>query len=226
MTTSTPTMVEVRLKTSIIHSVPTLDGLIAKSVYEQTKDVECAHNELPFARTPEGLWHASSALFKDFEKSHAVNITANFTPQHIGDRWKHMKLSKWSPSRVSEFGIVSRTYDAYVVGSIWYNCLCTDLELLEKHLHQFRHIGKRHRTGGAEIESIHIYDNAGANGLVAANGTVLRPIPVELAPATVSPDNIQAHASWKPAYWNKENHAICYIPPRFKSWTMTELESL
>ena len=64
----------------IVNGWLTLDSLLAGIVFEQTGDIDAAHERLPLARSDD-LWHASAALFEPSSFVPAVFI-AGLRAQH------------------------------------------------------------------------------------------------------------------------------------------------
>jgi len=190
----------------------TLDALLAALIFEQTGDLEKAHSEIPLLNT-NGLWHGSAAIYEknDFEKKVFV---ANLRAMHDLDLDLIAKKSDGSPhktlgaTRRRDFGAVLNKYSMVSAPSIsWY--ALGDKEKIHQLLSDVEFIGKRRASGYGQVKDLQI-EEAELDGVVGHFGEPLRPVPIDLFNGDKA--SLKVDASWKPAYWNPVNRAICFVP--------------
>ena len=95
----------------------TLDALLASLIFEDSGDIDIAHNSVPLACT-DGLFHASAALIEPFA-SNGVSFVANLRAMHALDPDLIMKNrrgkihKKIGLTRRRDFGAVMNSYTAF-----------------------------------------------------------------------------------------------------------------
>jgi len=72
----------------------TLDAILAALIFQETDDLEMAHNNIPLART-DGVWHGSAAMFTpSFENGTAEFVRDIKMPELESGLWQHPKKTK------------------------------------------------------------------------------------------------------------------------------------
>jgi hypothetical protein len=211
--------VRIPMRTAVI-SPPTLDGLLAYFVYQQTGDLGLAHEGLPLAKT-DGVYHASSAIFENFFNNVAITHTGALKHEHI-DHEMIKGSAKWGNTRQRDCGNVMSSYIGHLTQAIWYFFESKKPQEVEQILGRLTHLGKGNRKGWGQIDNAIELNSANVNGLVDSSGNPLRPIPMD-KDFRVNPESIRADVTWRPAYWNHENSAPCFIMNK-KKFTSSELE--
>jgi hypothetical protein len=119
--------ITARLKVPIIlgGGYLTLDALLASLNFEQSGDIEIAHNTIPLAST-DGLFHASAALLEPFGSTN-ISFVANLRATHALDpelllKNKYGKVHrKIGLTRRQDFGAVMNSYKSFDAPEItWY----------------------------------------------------------------------------------------------------------
>ncbi len=185
----------------------TLDGLLAAIRFEESGDIDDAHTNLPLVIN-KGLWHASGAIFEPLDKGRAVFI-AGLRPGHSIDpdlikKNKHGQLHKKFDSSLTN---VMNTYPVITAPEItWY--AEGDGEQIQRMLEPVHFIGKRRASGFGEVRQWKVEPDE-LDGVVGPFGDPLRPVPVDMFNGDKSGPVVEA--AWRPAYWNVENRAACFV---------------
>ena len=194
----------------------TLDSLLAAIVFENTEDVEKAHNQLPLKRTGE-LFHASAAILdpdvrKDQIFTASMRWDHDFSPDVFEKNRQGRLQKKVSAKRKRDFGNIFNTYTSFLAPDIaWYCEGCK--EEIEHLLNPVQFIGKRRGSGFGEVKKW-VVEDAQYDGILGRGKAPLRPIPDFLYKG--DPTALRIEAAWKPPYWEPTNRAICYAPEFIK----------
>lgn len=186
----------------------TLDGLLAAIRFDETGDIETAHNELPLTNTG-GLWHASAAIFEPMEKARAVFI-AGLRPGHSIDPDLIKKNTRGELHRKFDTSLtnVMNSYPVFTAPVItWY--AEGDGKRIGQMLESVQFIGKRRASGFGEVKRWAVEPDE-LDGVVGPFGEPLRPVPVDAFKGDKSGPVVDA--AWRPAYWNIGNRTACYAP--------------
>lgn len=186
----------------------TLDGLLAAVRFDETGDIEIAHNELPLINTG-GLWHASAAIFEPVDKARAAFI-AGLRPGHSIDPDLIRKNKRGELHRKFDTSLtnVMNTYPVFTAPAItWY--AEGDGERIGQMLESVQFIGKRRASGFGEVKRW-VVEPDELDGVVGPFGEPLRPVPLDAFKGDKSGPVVDA--AWRPAYWNVENRTACYAP--------------
>ena len=190
----------------------TLDALLAALIFDQTGDLEKAHQAIPLQNT-NGLWHASAAVVEK-QDAGRVSFVANLQAKHDLDL-KLIARNKQGNSHTAmgltrrrDFGAVMNSYRVFTAPAItWY--AQGDALAVERLLSEVTFIGKRRASGYGQVTGVQIVGDE-LDGVIGHFGEPLRPVPVELFKGDDTA--LRADAAWRPAYWHPENRAVCYVP--------------
>lgn len=205
--------ISLKLKSPLIHAggYMTLDALLASVVFDQTADLYTAHSQLPLHHK-EGLWFASAVIYESIEHS-GFTFVANIQAHHwLDHHLVHKKpdgtLQFIGTARKQDFGPVLNNYQMVTTDSVsWY--AMGDADKIYRLLKDIEFIGKRRASGFGQVEGLTIEPDE-LDGVVGPLGEPLRPVPVDMFFGDTA--SIKADASWRPAYWDLANRAICYVP--------------
>ena len=197
----------------IITSHATLDGLLGALLFDALQDVDAAHAAIPI-RSTGGLFHASAARLLGVTSARKTGFVAGLRAAHDiavdrVERNKHGEPHKaLGLARRGDFGNVASAYTAHAAAVVEWTAEGDGDRVIEL-LQGVYAIGKRRNAGFGEVLNWHI-EQADDDGMIGADGRVLRPIPVE----TLGPgrDDVVSDAAWRPAYWNPRHRAACYVP--------------
>jgi hypothetical protein len=191
----------------------TLDALLAGLIFEKTGDVETAHSTIPIACT-DGLFHASAAQFEPWSKD-KITFVANMRAKHSLNPDLILKNKngeihhRLGLTRRRDFGAVLNKYHQFSAEEIvWY--AEGDPGAVERLIEDIKFIGKRRASGFGEISSWEVLDNEELDGIIGYVNEPLRPVPIDMFRG--DPSSLKVDATWRPAYWQLENRAICYAP--------------
>ena len=197
----------------IFTAYATLDGLLGALLFDALQDVDAAHAAIPIHST-DGLFHASAARLLGVASARKIGFIAGLRASHdiglaiiennaSGGPHKSLGLS-----RQREFGNVTNAYTAYAATVVEWTAEGDGDRVIEL-LQGVHTIGKRRNAGFGEVLNWHI-EQADDDGVIGADGLVLRPVPVERGGP--EPSQVVADAAWRPAYWNPRHRAACYVP--------------
>lgn len=190
----------------------TLDALLAAIVFENTGDLEQAHQHLPL-QSKDGLWFASAAIYEPFDAGGQAFV-ANLRAMH-DLRLEHVAKNKLGKTHTSigltrrrDFGAVMNSYDTVNTHALnWY--ATGDAEKISQLMHGIEFVGKRRASGFGQVSGLHI-EQGELDGVTGHFGEPLRPIPLDLFKGDAQ--SLKADAAWRPAYWHPDNRATCYVP--------------
>lgn len=195
----------------------TFDGILASQLFDLMGDFEAAHDAIPIART-DGLFHASAAFFSETRPRSQALIIASLRARHdmrpgfLKQRSGRVHAKISSGTR-SSFGAVSNLFTQINAEAVtWFvegdHRSIADLILGSRRIYG---IGARRNSGYGAVANWQI-DDGPFDGVSSDDGLILRPIPIERRPT--NRDLPVVDAAWRPAYWNPENRAACYVPER------------
>ena len=202
----------------------TLDAVLAAQIYANTGDVARAHSEIPLSCT-DGLWNASAALFES-SKPAQVQFIASLRAQHDLDtaliaRVRGSVIQSIGAKRRREFGNVMSQYPARQVRAVWWFG-SGNIDAVRALLADVHFLGKKHAQGYGEISRMDI-DAARCDGLKDDAGYPLRPIPKALWDGQA--DAIIDAETWRPAYFDTRDRALCVVPESVER-DIDQLESM
>ncbi len=190
----------------------TLDALLAAIIFDDTGDLEKAHNEIPLLNV-EGLWHSSAAIVEKIDtgrKAFVANLRAMHDLDHelIAKNKQGNVHTAIGLTRRRDFGAVMNSYQSFTASEItWY--ATGDASKVQTLLTGLEFIGKRRASGFGQVTSLRI-EQGELDGVIGPFGEPLRPVPVDLFKGEKSA--LKADAAWRPAYWHPVNRAICFVP--------------
>jgi hypothetical protein len=196
--------------TVIVRDWLTLDALLAALIFEQTRDINRAHSEIPLANTG-GVWHGSAALFEDSRPAHvpftaALRADHDLDPSKIG-RNRDGNLPTVGTKRRREFGNLLNVYQAKAARAIWWHGR-GDVDKVGRLLRDVASVGKKRRSGYGAATDWDI--GTGGSGGLMHDGRPMRPVPSGVW--TGEPDAIIGDDAWRPAYWDAKNRTACAVP--------------
>lgn len=197
----------------IITAHATLDALLGALLFDDLQDVDLAHAAIPL-KTTDGLFHASAARLLGVMSTQKLGFVAGLRAAHDFDLSLIEKSPQGGPhkamglARRSEFGNVANAYTAHAASVIEWTAEGDGDQVIQL-LRGVGFIGKRRNAGFGEVLNWHI-EVADDDGVVGLNGCVLRPAPIEMMGADRT--DVVADAAWRPAYWNPQHRAACYVP--------------
>lgn len=205
--------IRAELKTPIILSPLTLDGLLGAILFNQTQDVDKAHAAIPI-RCTDGLFHASVAMLQDVFCANKHSLIAGLRATHDLDLQLIKQSKSGQPHRTiglqrrREFGNVMSTYQATAAGSIQWHAE-GDAEHVLSLLEDVDFIGKKRSAGFGQVHHWQLLESD-LDGIVGPDSYPLRPVPLDQWSGAT--DAVKADAAWKPAYWLPAHRAICVVP--------------
>lgn len=191
----------------------TLDGLLGALLFDELQDVDAAHAAIPLLST-QGLFHASAARLLGVSSTRKLGFIAGLRASHDIDLALIQRNAAGEPhkslglTRRSDFGNVANAYIAHATEVVDWTAEGDGDRVIEL-LQGVHAIGKRRNAGFGAVLSWHI-EQAEDDGVLGADGQVLRPIPVDVLGAGRS--EVVVDAAWRPAYWNPRHRAQCYVP--------------
>ena len=193
----------------------TLDGLLAALLFEDCGDVEAAHAAIPVKQT-DGLFHASAALMEPTMKE-MVSFIASLRAEHDihPDLLKKKKdgitlNNQMGCKRRAQGGNVQNIYSSATASEVtWYCEGDADAIASMLTIEKVPFIGKRRASGYGEVAEWRV-ESTELDSIIGLSGEPLRPVPVEMFKGDSR--SIKADAAWRPAYWNLNHRAICYVP--------------
>jgi hypothetical protein len=206
---------------AIVTSHATLDGLLGAILFDDLQDVDAAHAAIPL-RCTDGLFHASGARLLQVAAARKLGFVAGLRATHDLDIGLVQRNADGRPhkaiglARRNDFGNVANAYQAYSAEVIEWTAE-GDGDRTFALLQTVHAIGKRRNAGFGEVQSWHI-EEAEDDGVVGADGLVLRPVPTEVLGAGKA--DVIADAAWRPAYWNPRHRAACYVPSNMIRFTV------
>ena len=190
----------------------TFDGLLAAVLFDRCGDVEEAHSTIPILCT-DGLFHASAAITMPVVPgSYSIaasmradhDLDADLFPKNKSGRI-HRKMDR---KRRRDLGNVLSSYPTISTPDV--SWICTgDRDQISELLGDLQFIGKKRAQGFGEVIEWSV-ENTDLDPLLDENGAPRRPIPEHMFRGD---QNLpQQDLTWRPAYWNLENRAVCYAP--------------
>lgn len=214
------------LKTPIItQGYLTFDGLLAGIIFDKRNDgdVDAAHAAVPLV-VNDGLFHASAARFHgaSFGKasfSAGLRASHDLDPSMILKSKDGTKLHRTlGLKRTREFGLVKNDYQTIIADHIEWD-VEGDPQGIGDVLEDVFWIGKRRAAGYGEVASW-VMKYSSLDGLVNSSGEAMRPIPATRFEGDLTQPLVDA--AWKPAYWDFENRAACFVPSH--AWRFPKLD--
>ena len=192
----------------------TLDGLIAALIFEDCGDVDTAHASVPIKQT-DGLFHASGALMEPYMEERiafgaSLRADHDIHPDLLKKKKDGTLNKKMDRKRRSAGGNVQNTYSTKTATEVTWYCQ-GDAEAIAKILTTDRvpFIGKRRASGFGEVGDWKI-ERSDLDSIIGPFGEPLRPVPVEMFKGDLN--SVKADAAWRPAYWDLNHRAICFVP--------------
>lgn len=186
----------------------TLDGLLAALLFDELLDVNAAHAAIPVQQTA-GLYHASAALMEPIDRGRVAFIAA-LRPQHSINP-DHLRKNKRGELHRKFDSAVTNVMNGYRMLTVptmtWY--AEGDAEKIQRLLAPVPFIGKRRASGFGRV-SRWAFAEGELNGIEGPFGDPLRPIPQHLFKGDTRLPLVDA--AWRPAYWQVEHRAPCYVP--------------
>lgn len=190
----------------------TLDALLAAVIYDNTGDLDKAHNSIPL-QNKQGLWFASAAIYEPIDiAAHAfianLRATHDLRLEHVAKNKQGKPHASIGLTRRRNYGAVMNSYTAIHTHQLsWY--ATGDADKIFQLMQDLQFVGKRRASGFGQVSGLDI-EPSELGGLVGHFGEPLRPIPLDLFEG--DPQSLKADAAWRPAYWNPDNRAICFVP--------------
>lgn len=198
----------------IVSSYYTLDSLLAAIVFDATKDLHQAHEQLPLLRTS-GVWHASQAFIELNETPHTGStvLTASLRAMHDVDAKdvspdRRGIIPRVGLSREREWGNIQNAYETIDAAALWWFGE-GDSEAVERLMDGVWALGKKRTSGFGRVTGID-FDVAKVDGVMDSSSLPMRPVP--LSQWVGSADALKADCAWRPAYWDPLNRAVCVVP--------------
>jgi CRISPR type IV-associated protein Csf3 len=200
------------LKTPIIYrGFFTLDAILAAIKVDAGSTIEEAHGNLPLKNT-DGLWWASSAQCTG--QALKVGCIGNIKPSHDIAQWFRDGLilaNKKGQIHRNPFDTtytaVMTEYTAIAADEVTWH-VTGDADQIEYLVQGIRFIGARRAAGWGEVEDWEI-TRSELDGVHGADGHPMRPVPVAMWDG--SKDCIRSDVGWRPAYWDINNRAECFV---------------
>ena len=200
---------------AILHSLLSLDAVLAAAIFRETGDVEAAHTKIPLANT-KGVWHGSCV---QLGRGHVVDIgyksgfrgrdwdPALFTDQRRNGRVR-VKVGggPYMPSIDTYRGWAGE------VGFAGFG----DLAEVKRLLEALPGIGRKARHGHGEIASLEV-ERLDQDCSVAREGAAQRPVPIDLCKPfgiDLNERTPRDRVRWAPPYWSGEA-VECAVPSLF-----------
>lgn len=215
----TPFKLNILLRTpTAVQSDCTLDALLAAALYRLTGSPDRAHSEIPLQCT-DGVWHGSRVHHGNGERNQSIFVNRLSVRDLVPVQYKVLKgrsgKETKGPIRIKT---ISNAYSPRLnilethVGELsFYGC--GNIEQVRYLLMELPGIGKGIRQGHGRIAAIDFEGLDKDLSIVDANGKPARRVPVEIWRALGN--DVEGCAleetTWKPAYWNKENMALCVV---------------
>jgi hypothetical protein len=191
----------------------TFDGLLAAVLFDRCGDFEEAHSTIPILCT-DGLFHASAAMISKPMVQSSRTIIASMRADHDLDDDLFPKnksgriYRKMNRKRRRDLGNVLSSYQTISTPDV--SWICTgDKDQITELLGDLPFIGKKRAQGFGEIIKWSV-EKTDLDPLLDENGAPRRPIPEHLYQGDRGLP--QQDLTWRPAYWNFENRAVCYAP--------------
>lgn len=218
-----PLHIKIELKSPVICSSPIcLDALLGFSLFQETNDIDIAHNELPLKRT-DGIWHASQIRIQGPVKMEEVTFFASlkekdqdirsFSPNNKkGDEYLFIDTAR------GEHKASSDKYSSYqsrenIIHFFAFGDEDKVRELLRSNVFA---IGKKHNHGYGSIVKIEVESISEDYSIYHPDYGVMRSIPCNSSLSKeFNLDSIKdidtELTSFSPPYYEGERSS-CYVP--------------
>ena len=173
---------------------------------EETIDISLL--DLPLKRT-EDVWHSSVGIYSDNAKLYKDTIYKRFTDKETHKLSKRQQKGriKINQGHFKDFMI---NLPILITDKVTFYC-CGDKKELERLLPHLTNIGKKTSIGGGRIYKINITETDEDHSFFK-DDQIMRPIPATMNIPLIAGMVLQRQP-YKPPYWDKNNVAMCYVPP-------------